>query len=266
MLASTLSISTLERGARLVLDDLEDLLELLHLVVLGKDHLLARLGHRRLRLRAHAADLDDGVGERVHVARGEDVARLAVDDHLRHAVLVRGDAGLLHGQRLEQHVGQPLLARRWQRDDVAPLEDVEGLLGEVTQGDVRLDAQLRDEVGQHLLVGPFADEQAVDVGQPAVINELLGRLEQERLRLALLVRADAADNEGAVGRRARVALERLDGHLGCALELLGVRAVVDVGDVLRGHAHVLDDEVLGVLSDRDHAALVVRLQGSSVEV
>ena len=37
MLASTLSISTLERGARLVLDDLEDLLELLHLVVLGKD-------------------------------------------------------------------------------------------------------------------------------------------------------------------------------------------------------------------------------------
>ena len=29
--------STLERGARLVLDDLEDLLELLHLVVLGKD-------------------------------------------------------------------------------------------------------------------------------------------------------------------------------------------------------------------------------------
>ena len=128
MLASTLSISTLERGARLVLDDLEDLLELLHLVVLGKtcvglraglgrlglsglevswpglrlrlrsglsqgegegegsvpceDHLLARLGHRRLRLRAHAADLDDGVGERVHVARGEDVARLAVDDHL----------------------------------------------------------------------------------------------------------------------------------------------------------------------------------------
>ena len=37
MLASTLSISALERGARLVLDDLEDLLELLHLVVLGKD-------------------------------------------------------------------------------------------------------------------------------------------------------------------------------------------------------------------------------------
>ena len=50
--------------------------------VLGEDHLLARLGHRRLLLRAHAADLDDGVGERVHVARGEDVARLAVDDHL----------------------------------------------------------------------------------------------------------------------------------------------------------------------------------------
>ena len=40
MLASTLSIPTLETracGARLVLDDLEDLLELLHLVVLGKD-------------------------------------------------------------------------------------------------------------------------------------------------------------------------------------------------------------------------------------
>ena len=38
-LSLTLGIiaSTLERGARLVLDDLEDLLELLHLVVLGKD-------------------------------------------------------------------------------------------------------------------------------------------------------------------------------------------------------------------------------------
>ena len=39
---------TLERRARLVLDDLEDLLELLDLIVLGEDHLFARLGHRRL--------------------------------------------------------------------------------------------------------------------------------------------------------------------------------------------------------------------------
>ena len=38
-----------------------------------------------------------------------------------------------------------------------------------------------------------------------------------------------------------------------------MRAVVDVGDVLGGHSHVLHDEVLGVLRDRDHAALLVGL-------
>ena len=42
------SLSSLERRARLFLDDLEDLLELLDLIVLGEDHLFARLGHRRL--------------------------------------------------------------------------------------------------------------------------------------------------------------------------------------------------------------------------
>ena len=47
------------------------------------------------------------------------VARLAFDDHLRHAVGPRGDARLLHGERLEQDVGQALLRATNQSDHQA---------------------------------------------------------------------------------------------------------------------------------------------------
>ena len=36
--------------------------------------------------------------------------------------------------------------------------------------------ELRDEIEKHLLVGAFANKEAVDVGQPAAVNQLLGRL------------------------------------------------------------------------------------------
>ena len=39
---------------RLLFDDVENLLKLFHLVVLGEDHLLARLGHLRLLVGRHA--------------------------------------------------------------------------------------------------------------------------------------------------------------------------------------------------------------------
>ena len=129
-----------------------------------------------------------------------------------------------------------------------------------------LDAELRDEAREHLLIRALTDEQAVDVRQPAIVDELLGGFEQQRLRLALLVRSDTADDEGVLRRRARVSLEALLGHLRRALELGRVRAVVDVGDNTRRDAHVLDDEVFCVLRDGDHAALVVLLQRPTVEV
>ena len=71
------------------------------------------------------ANLDDGICESLHVTRREGVSSHPIDDDLRHAILCCSHARLLHRQRLEQHVGQTLLACRRQRDDVAPLEDLQ---------------------------------------------------------------------------------------------------------------------------------------------
>jgi|EP00966_Prymnesium_polylepis_P018483 hypothetical protein len=67
----------------------------------------------------------------------------------------------------------------------------------------------------------------MDVGQLLIIDELLRRLQQKRLCLALLVRADAADNKRVLGRRTRIPLESLCGHLGGAPELCRVYASRD---------------------------------------
>ena len=86
---------------------------------------------------------------------------------------------------------------------------------------------------------------------------LITDLEQEGLGLALLIRADATDDKGVVGRGARVALEGDACHLGGALELGRVGTVVHVGDQFGGHAHVLDDEVLRVLGNRLRSAVSI---------
>ena len=74
--------STYERDLGLLFDDLEDLPELLHPVVLGEHHLLPRLRHRRPLLCALPAHPDDGVGERSRVSRWERVARVAIETDL----------------------------------------------------------------------------------------------------------------------------------------------------------------------------------------
>mmetsp|Transcript_5928 Transcript_5928/g.9467 ORF Transcript_5928/g.9467 Transcript_5928/m.9467 type:complete len:380 (-) Transcript_5928:239-1378(-) len=242
-------------------DNLQYLFKLLGLIMFRKDHFFPPFRHLFLLRITQSRNLHDRIRQRIHIAARKTIPSLSIQHHFRHTIRSRRDTWLLHRQRLQQHIGQAFLARRRQRHQIAPFKHVKRLLGKVVQGRILLQSQLLNHAEQHLLVRALSHKQTIDIGQPPVRDQFLGCPEQHRVRLARLKRAYTAHHIRAL--HARIALLRLHCHVRGALELARVRAIIHVGDQLRRHPDILDDEILRVLCNRDHRGLLA--QQSAVE-